>query len=209
MGLTADAASLWLFPAILAVLVLAAAWIGVRWYYSEYLASLADVPLFSSLGARQLRSLARAAAREELSPGARIISEGEHADGFYVLERGSATVTVRGETKATLGPGGYFGEMAVIDRGPRSATITAASPSSVLHLPSSAFEALVRRDVGIASAIETELVRRLGETGTAPPDAAGPTGSLARLQALSRALRGVRGVDWGTATPARRSWLRR
>ena len=79
MGLTADAASLWLFPAILAVLVLAAAWIGVRWYYSEYLASLADVPLFSSLGARQLRSLARAAAREELSPGARIISEGEHA----------------------------------------------------------------------------------------------------------------------------------
>jgi CRP-like cAMP-binding protein len=204
MALTANAASLWLFPAILAALVLAAAWVGVRWYYAEYLESLAEVPLFRSLGARRLRSLARSAAREDVAPGARIVAEGERADGVYVLEKGSATVTVLGETKATLGPGGYFGEMAVIDRRPRSATITAGAPTTVLRLPSSAFHALVSRDRSIATAIDAELTRRLRESGTPVPDGAGAEGSIERLEALSLALRSVQPVDWGTGPPPRR-----
>jgi CRP/FNR family transcriptional regulator, cyclic AMP receptor protein len=209
MPVTADVARLWLFPAILAVLVIAAAWVGVRWYYSEYLSSLAGVPLFASLGPRQLRSVARAAARQEVPAGARIITEGERADGFYVLEKGSATVTMRGERMATLRPGGYFGEMAVIDRGLRSATITADSATTVLHLPSSALRSLVGRDPVLAGALEGELVRRLRDAGAAVP-ASSSDARLERLEALSHELRTVRRVDWGTGADARRrSWFGR
>jgi CRP/FNR family cyclic AMP-dependent transcriptional regulator len=210
MGVTADAGSFWLVPAILAVLVFGAAWVGIRWYYSEYLSSLADVPLFASLGSGQLRAVARAAARRDIAPGVRVVTEGERGYGFYILEKGAATVSVRGEPKATLGPGGYFGEMAVIDRGVRSATVTADSPTTVLHLPSSAFRVLVERDRSIASAVEAELVRRLRESGAEVPDPDASDAGPGRLEALSRELRVVQRVDWGTGGNApRRGWFRR
>jgi CRP/FNR family cyclic AMP-dependent transcriptional regulator len=198
--------SLWVAPAILAVLVAASAWIGVRWYYSEYLSSLGDVPLFASLTSRQLRSIARSAAPQEIAPGARIVTEGEPSDGFYVIEKGAASVSVRGERKATLGPGAYFGEMAVIDRGPRSATITAEEPSTLLHLPSSALRTAVARDPAIASAIATELRERLAAAGAPAAEAAGPDAGIDGLVALSRQLRTVQHVDWAEASPGRRKW---
>lgn len=206
MALTADIGSLWIYPAILAVLVIAAAWVGIRWYYSEYLSSLAGVPLFATLESRRLRSVARAAAREEVPAGTRIITEGQPGDGFYVLEKGSATVTVRGERKATLEAGGYFGEMAVIDRGLRSATITTDSPTTMLHLPSSAFRSLIQRDPALAAALEAELVRRLREAGRSVPASERSDGSIERLEALSRELRTVQHVDWGTGAEPRRWW---
>jgi CRP/FNR family cyclic AMP-dependent transcriptional regulator len=209
MGVTASGAiSLWVVPAILAALVAASAWIGVRWYYSEYLSSLGDVPLFASLSARQLRMLARSAAREEIAPGARIVTEGEPGDGFYVIEQGAAGVSVRGERKATLGPGGYFGEMAVIDRGPRSATITAESPSTVLRLPSSALRSAVTRDPAMASVIAAELRNRIADAGAAPAEATGTDAGIHDLAELSRQLRTVRHVDWAEASPRRRIWWR-
>jgi CRP-like cAMP-binding protein len=200
----ASGLQLWLVPVLLALLVVAASWVGVRWYYSEYLGSLAGVPLFARLNMRQLRSIARSAARQEVGPGARIITEGERGDGFYVVEEGTATVSVHGDSVASLGPGGYFGEMAVIDRGPRSATIAATTPMTVLHLPSSEFAALVKRDPTIAAGLATELEQRLVDAGSSPPEAtAGATG-MERLEMLSRQLRQVRHVDWGSVDERRR-----
>jgi CRP-like cAMP-binding protein len=204
--IASGAISLWIGPAILAVLVAASAWMGVRWYYSEYLSSLGHVPLFASLTSRQLRSIARSAAVQEVAPGARIVTEGEPSDGFYVIEKGAASVSVRGERRATLGAGAYFGEMAVIDRGPRSATITAEEPSTVLHLPSSALRTAVTRDPAIASSIANELRERLAAAGAAQAETAGPDAGMDGLVALSRQLRAVRHVDWAEASPGRRKW---
>ncbi|HEX2424780.1 MAG TPA: cyclic nucleotide-binding domain-containing protein [Actinomycetota bacterium] len=202
----ANAITLWLVPAVLAVLVIAAAWVGVRWYYSEYLGSLGGAPLLQRLNTRQLRSIARSAARQEFGPAGRIVSEGERGDGFYVLETGSATVTVRGDPVATLGPGSYFGEMAVIDEGPRTATIVADTPTTVLHLPSSALRTLVQRDPTIGDAVAAELEQRLRNAGGEIPAASGETSAIQRLEMLSGELRRVRHEDWGSQAVARRRW---
>jgi CRP/FNR family cyclic AMP-dependent transcriptional regulator len=199
----------WIVPAILAVLVLAAVWVGVRWYNAEAVASLGGVPLFASMSSSQLRAIASSAARQDVAPGSRIVTEGEPGDGFYLIEKGSATVSVRGEETATLGPGGHFGEMAVIDHGPRSATITADTSTTVLHLPSSALETAIRRDPSIGDAIEDELRARLRAAGAAPQEAAQGGTEIERLAALSRELRSVRHVDWATASTRRRGWFGR
>lgn len=208
MGVIASWVVAWLVPALLAVLVLASAWVGVRWYSAEYLSSLGEVPLFRSLNSRQLRSLARSVARQDFSTGSRIVTEGESEDGFFLLDKGSASVTVRGEQKATLGPGAYFGEMAVIDGGPRSATITTESPGTLLRLPSSALSRLIESDPSIADTIAAELRGRLRDAGASIPDPAPASTARDELVTLCRQLRTERQVDWGTQQRRRRSWLR-
>jgi CRP-like cAMP-binding protein len=190
--------------------VLVAAWVGVRWYSAEYLTSLERVPLFRSLNARQRRAVARSVAREEFSPSRRIVTESELEDGFFLLDRGTAIVTVDGGRKATLGPGAYFGEMAVIDRGPRSATITAEGPVTVLRLPSSALSRLIESDPSIADALARELRERLGAAGVGLSGS--PSGPMDRddLVSLCRQLRTAQHSDWSTPpVPRRRSWFRR
>jgi CRP/FNR family transcriptional regulator, cyclic AMP receptor protein len=209
MGLTASVLSLWIFPILLAILVLVAAWVGVRWYASEYVAALSGVPLLARLSPRQLRSVARSAARQQVAPSDRIVTQGEHADGFFLVEKGSVGVVVEGDHVATIGPGGYFGEMAVIDRGPRSATISAETPVTVLHLPSSELRVIVRHDPTIGDALSAELEHRLAEAGVSVPAAAADAKGIERLEILSGELRTVRNTDWGTVEPRRRSWFGR
>jgi CRP-like cAMP-binding protein len=207
MGVVAS--SLWIAPVVLAILLLVAAWVGVRWYASEHVEALSGVPLFSALSQRQLRSVARSAARQEVGPGSRIVAEGEPSNGFYVLEKGSATVTMHGERVATLGQGGYFGEMAVIDRGPRSATITAETPMTLVHLPASELRSLVARDPTIRDALAEELEQRIRDSGGTVPAEATAAPGIERLEILSRELRTVRHADWGSVESRRRSWFAR
>ena len=63
-----------------------------------------------------------------LEPGETIAVEGEQGVGFFVIESGTARVTVGGEERRTLGPGDYFGEIALISKARRSATVTAETP---------------------------------------------------------------------------------
>lgn len=199
----------WLVPVVLAVLVLVAAWVGVRWYSGEYVTALEHVPLFRPLNPRQRRAVARSISRQEFSPGSRIVTEGELEDGFFMLDAGSALVSVGGERKATLGPGAYFGEIAVIDRGPRSATITAEGRVTTLHLPAPAFSRLVESDPSIADAVARELRRRLGAAGASDPQAPTPVGRD-DLVALCRELRSMQTPDWNPSpTGRRRSWWSR
>ena len=104
------------------------------------MASLADeleqVPLFSGLGQRQLKKLARGFKERKFAPGRTIVREG-HMDGvgFFVIADGTANVTVGGTVVATLGPGDHFGELAMISEQERGATVTAETPLVCLMMP--------------------------------------------------------------------------
>ena len=89
--------------------------------------SLAGVPLFAGLGKKDLKRLAGQMSERTFSEGDAIATEGQSGVGFFLIEEGSAQVSIDGEAIRTLGPGDHFGEIALIDEGPRSATVVAAT----------------------------------------------------------------------------------
>ena len=91
------------------------------------LESLQRVPLFADLGTRDLQRIARLFKLRRFSPGETVIKEGSGGSAFFVIESGEAAVVVNGRKKGALKPGDYFGEIALIDAGTRTATVTAAS----------------------------------------------------------------------------------
>jgi CRP/FNR family cyclic AMP-dependent transcriptional regulator len=86
---------------------------------------LKRVPLFSDLEGRELEQIANSMKQRTFSAGQSIAVEGQSGVGFFVIEDGRATVTVGGDEVRTLGPGDYFGEVALITQGARTATVTA------------------------------------------------------------------------------------
>ena len=88
---------------------------------------LQRVRLFADLDRREVEQIAHAFKQRRFPAGETIIREGTGGAAFYVIESGEVTVTIGGEPRATLGPGDYFGEIALLDEGSRIATVTAAS----------------------------------------------------------------------------------
>src|SRR3954470_10666950 len=86
---------------------------------------LSRVPLFSGLESRSRDPIADSFKQRDYSAGDTIASEGSGGAGFFVIGDGTAKVTVHGQDRATLGPGDYFGEIALIDEGARTATVMA------------------------------------------------------------------------------------
>jgi CRP/FNR family transcriptional regulator, cyclic AMP receptor protein len=119
------------------------------------------VPLFRGFSRRQVQALLRAADEVEFLAGTTIIEEGEIGEDFHLLLEGQATVSVGGRQVSRAKPGDYFGEMALIDRGIRSATVTADTDVGTLRLASKDFLALVDDDPRIARRLLVELCRRL------------------------------------------------
>jgi CRP/FNR family transcriptional regulator, cyclic AMP receptor protein len=89
---------------------------------------LQKVPLFADFGRRELEQLASSMKERRFEPGETLTSEGKGGVGFFVIEEGDARVSVHGEERGRLGAGDYFGEIALITEGSRTATITADSP---------------------------------------------------------------------------------
>lgn len=89
--------------------------------------SLRRVPLFADLSRRDLQQIARLFKSRHFAAGETVIQEGSGAAAFFVIESGDATVLVHGKKKATLEAGDYFGEVALIDAGTRTATVSAAT----------------------------------------------------------------------------------
>jgi CRP-like cAMP-binding protein len=104
---------------------------------------LRNVPLFSDLDEKDLESLAEEFNERRFSAGDKIALEGEGGLMFFVVESGEASVEVHGQEVAKLGPGASFGEIALIDRRPRTATVTAASDLRTYGLPVFVFRPFV------------------------------------------------------------------
>ena len=104
---------------------------------------LRSVPLFAELDERHLQQLSDEFSRRTFSAGDVIAAEGEGGRTFFVIEEGDATVSVGGREVGRLGPGEAFGEIALIDRDPRSASVTAATDMTAYMLPIWSFRPIV------------------------------------------------------------------
>ena len=111
---------------------------------------LERVPLFGDLENRDLEQIAGSMKQRTFSAGDTVAQEGGQGVGFFVIESGIATVSVGGEERRTLKPGDYFGEVALISGGDRTATITADSELTCWGLTSWAFRPIVEENASIA-----------------------------------------------------------
>ena len=123
--------------------------------------ALAKVPLLAGVERRDLERLARSFRERKFAEGHVITGEGQAGVGFFVMVEGSANVSVGGEQRATLGPGSAFGEMALIDQGPRSATIVAATDVRCMALSAWEFKPFVEEHPSVAWALLEALAKRL------------------------------------------------
>jgi CRP-like cAMP-binding protein len=97
---------------------------------------LKRVPLFSELDNRQLKKLAGLFHERTVSPGTRVVTEGQMSGvGFFVVGDGEAAVSVDGGEVASLGPGDHFGELALVTESERTATVTAKTELRLLEIP--------------------------------------------------------------------------
>jgi CRP-like cAMP-binding protein len=127
---------------------------------SDWAGVLAGLPLFAGVGKRQLRKIAGLAEVRSYSSGESVVEAGDAPDGFYVILGGRAKVKGPPRTR-TLASGDYFGEMALLDGEPRSATVVAVGELQAMRLPRRPFLRLVQGEPGIALALLAELARRL------------------------------------------------
>jgi pyruvate,water dikinase len=125
------------------------------------LTALQRVQLFADLDRRQAEQIARLLKLRHFSTGETVIMEGSGGAAFFLIESGQATVSTKGVQVATLGPGDYFGEIALIDGGPRSATVTAATDLVCYGLTFWEFRPLVERNNAIAWKLLQALAKRL------------------------------------------------
>jgi CRP-like cAMP-binding protein len=121
---------------------------------------LGQVPIFASLSRRHLGRIASVAATKRYAAGSPLVRVGKPADAFYVIIDGSARVDLPGRP-VTLEAGDFFGEMAILDGEPRSATVTAVSEVLVLMIPRVKFLKVLESEPKIALAIMATLTHRL------------------------------------------------
>lgn len=127
---------------------------------------LSRVKMFASLNKKELGLVAKASDVLTVPAGTDIVKEGEIGHEFYLIASGSAVVKRNGRKVATLGPGGYFGEMALLDRGPRSATITTEEPSELIVLGQREFMGVLDQVPPVAHKLLVGMAARLREADT-------------------------------------------
>jgi CRP/FNR family cyclic AMP-dependent transcriptional regulator len=121
------------------------------------------IPLFADLDRRELQGVASSMKERTFNAGQTIASEGQTGIGFFVIAEGNAKVTQGDQERATLGPGDYFGEIALIDDGVRTASVTADSDLKVYGLTSWEFRPIVESNASIAWKLLKTMAARLRE----------------------------------------------
>ena len=119
------------------------------------------VPVFAELDDAELEQVARLFKQRTFAPGETVAREGSGGAAFYLIESGTATVTVLGRERPALGPGDYFGEIALIDEGARSATITATDELVCYGLTYWDFRPLLLENAAICWKLLQFMVKRL------------------------------------------------
>lgn len=124
---------------------------------------LAQVPLFSGLPRRHLKKLAEHADEVSFREGERIVEDGEPGSSFYAILEGQAKVVRGSRTLARLNPGEFFGEISLLDGGPRTASVVAETPLRAVRMFKRSFEQVVTQEPDVASKILAVVARRLRE----------------------------------------------
>jgi CRP/FNR family transcriptional regulator, cyclic AMP receptor protein len=121
---------------------------------------LSDVPLFSELSKRHLRRVADLMEEERFHEGAAVVEEGDQGDSLYVILEGQADVVRGKRTVDHVLPGDFFGEISLLDGGPRTATVRAATPLVVLAIRRKPFSHMLQQEPEIAVKVLSALARR-------------------------------------------------
>jgi CRP/FNR family transcriptional regulator, cyclic AMP receptor protein len=120
-----------------------------------------SVPLFSHCSKGQLAEIAGIADELDLSEGKQLMTQGDRGREFFVLLDGTAEVTQDGERINELGPGDFFGEIALVWQAPRTATVTMTSPGRALVVTDRSFRALLDHQPEIKQGVLEALAARL------------------------------------------------
>jgi CRP/FNR family cyclic AMP-dependent transcriptional regulator len=111
---------------------------------------LANVPIFSGCSKRELAIIARASKVVSHRADTVVAREGERGIGLFLIDEGECRVSIGGKTKARLGPGDFFGEVALLDGGPRTATVTATTDVKLVGITGWVFRGLLMEHPSIA-----------------------------------------------------------
>ena len=122
---------------------------------------LQRVPLFAELEPKELERLSGSFKERIFTAGESVAAEGEGGAGFFVIESGEAVVRIHGDERGHLGPGDYFGDIAMIDQGERTASIEAKSDLKCYGLTFWDFRPLVESDARIAWPLLQAMAKRL------------------------------------------------
>lgn len=128
---------------------------------------LGGIPLFASLTEKQLKVVAQTAQEKTIPAGGTVVRQGEKGIGLYIILDGEVVVERAGKKVATLRPGQFFGEMALIDEEPRTADVRAVTAVRCLLLARWEFWSVFADKPEVIRALLVETVRRLRGTGTA------------------------------------------
>lgn len=122
---------------------------------------LSGVPIFEGLTTKELKAIAAAGKEVAHREGAVLAKEGDLGVGFFLLLDGTASVKVGPRTVQKLNAGDFFGEISLLDGGPRTATVTAQTPVTTLGITPWTFKRLVEQNPSIASKMLKVMAQRL------------------------------------------------
>ena len=120
-----------------------------------------SVPLFAGLSKSELGRVAQLADEVEVPEGKELIAEGDRGRQFFILVEGSANVRRRGRKVNTMGPGDFFGEIALVSDRPTTASVTADEPSRLLVVAAPSFRGLLRQSQGVQLKVLQALAERI------------------------------------------------
>jgi CRP/FNR family cyclic AMP-dependent transcriptional regulator len=122
---------------------------------------LRAVPLFADLTKSEIGLVASITKPLDFATGVEVVHEGDRTGRFFVIVEGEADVQLHGRFLRRLGPGDFFGEMALLDQEPRSATVVAATPLRTLSIAPFNFRALLKADASITFKVLLSVSQRL------------------------------------------------
>lgn len=128
-----------------------------------HLDHLAQVPMLRGLNRKHLETVAKQGTVISYEAGKKVITEGETGEEFFVVVEGSLTVSAGGREFAQLGPGDFFGELALFDPAPRDATVTATTDSQLLVIGAREFAPLMEDVPSLARKVAAGLAKRVRE----------------------------------------------
>ena len=130
---------------------------------NEYVRALKAVPLFANMSDRELKTVAKEARERTIRRNEEIVQQGGAPGPLFVVMEGNGTVIINERARRKIGPGGFFGEMALFERLPRTATVRADTEMRLLALSSSSFLSLLEDNWSVTRKVLTELSRRIRE----------------------------------------------